>query len=95
MERISVLRSGVQSLHAGLDNTENPESITENRVDRTRMEEKSTHSSGMVVYTVTNPAIPPIPNVIALGSGWPGRAVPCTNCLSVTYVVNRTAEFAP
>ena len=49
----------------------------------------------MVVYTVTNPAIPPIPNVIALGSCWPGLAVPCTNCLRVTYVVNRTAEFAP
>ncbi len=54
-----------------------------------------TYSKGIVVYTVTRPAIAPIQNVMLLGMGWPGRAFPCTNCLRVVYVVNRTAEFAP
>ena len=38
-----------------------------------------------------------MPNVAALESGWPARAPCdcCTNCLSVVYVVKRTAEFAP
>ena len=55
----------------------------------------STHSRGIVVYTVTSPAIAPIPKVMLLGSVCPGGALLCTSCLSVVYVVNRTAEFAP
>ena len=43
----------------------------------------STYSRGIVVYTVTSPAMPPIPKVIALGSGCPGLEVPWTNCLRV------------
>ena len=49
----------------------------------------------MVVYTVTSPAIAPIPNVVALEIGCPRRLWPCTICFRVVYVVNRTAEFAP
>ena len=48
-----------------------------------------------MVYTVTSPAIAPIPKVMLLGSVCPGGALLCTSCLSVVYVVNRTAEFAP
>lgn len=44
---------------------------------------------------MTNPAIAPIPKVIGAGNDWPGRAVPCTSCLSVEYVPKRTAELAP
>lgn len=54
-----------------------------------------TYSKGMVVYTVTNPAIAPIPNVMGVDKFCPGGTVPCTNCLRVVYVVKRTAEFAP
>lgn len=32
----------------------------------------------MVVYTVTRPAIPPMPNVTLAGSDCPGRPAPCT-----------------
>ena len=59
------------------------------------MKDRETHSKGMVVYTVTSPATAPMPKVIALESGWFGRPCACTSCLSVVYVVNRTAEFAP
>ena len=54
-----------------------------------------THSRGMVVYTVTRPAIAPMPNVTLLGSACPVRVRLCTDCLSVVYVVKRTAELAP
>lgn len=49
----------------------------------------------MVVYTVTKPAMAPIPKVMLLGSGCPGGALLCTNCFKVVYVVNRMAELAP
>lgn len=96
MERIPILLSSAQRLHAGFDDTVRWEGVGW-LYARTQREKKNggTYSSGMVVYTVTKPAIPPMPKVMALGSGWPGRMVPCTNCLSVAYVVNRTAEFAP
>ena len=44
---------------------------------------------------MTSPARAPIPNVRLAGRDCPGCAFPCTNCFSVVYVVNRTAEFAP
>lgn len=90
MERIPILCACVQRLHPRLDHAVKSkwQPVIPSRLEWT-------HSKGIVVYTVTNPAMPPIPNVIVLGRVWPGRAVPCTNCLSVAYVVNRTAEFAP
>ena len=68
---------------------------TEIKKDIRRQDKARTHSSGIVVYTVTRPAIAPMVNVILVGIGCPGRAFPCTNCFSVVYVVNRTAELAP
>lgn len=47
------------------------------------------------MYTVTSPATAPMANVMLDGMVCPGRALPCTNCFSVVYVVKRTAEFAP
>jgi len=66
--------------------------ITENRIDRTRMRETNAYSRGVVMCTTINPAIMLIPDIIAIGGGWPGRASPCTNCLRV---VNWRVEFAP
>ena len=49
----------------------------------------------MVVYTVTRPAIAPMPKVTLLGRVCPVRVRLSTNCLSVVYVVKRMAELAP
>ncbi len=53
------------------------------------------HSRGIVVYTVTRPAIAPMANVTLAGKVCPVRVRLCTDCLSVVYVVKRTAELAP
>ena len=92
MEGVAVLLSRRQGLHARFDDTGREETLS--RGDGVDVEAR-TYSSGIVVYTVTRPAIAPIPKVILEGSCCPGRAVLCTNCLSVVYVVKRTAEFAP
>jgi hypothetical protein len=58
-------------------------------------EEDITHSSGIVVYTVTRPATAPMPKVTLVGRVCPVRVRLWTNCLRVVYVVKRTAELAP
>jgi hypothetical protein len=88
VERVTVLRAGLKRLHPRLHyavHYQLPHLLNQTR---------KTHSSGMVVYTVTSPASAPIPNVTPAGSGCPGRAWPCTSCLRPVYVEKRIAEFA-
>src|SRR5216683_5578374 len=93
MEGITILRAGVERLHARLDHTGETEKCT--IIHPNAAYGWNTHSSGIVMYTVMRPAMAPMPKVTLLGRVSPVRVRLCTNCLRVVYVVKRTAELAP